>query len=47
MTMKMSQQTIDRLTQKLINDLHNHEHRDEIVALATEQLIDDQDQVTD
>ena len=40
MTMKMSQQTIDRLTQKLMNDLHNHEHRDELLALMSEQLID-------
>ena len=40
--MKMTKKTFDRLTQKLINDLNNHEHRDEIVALATEQLIDDE-----
>ena len=39
--MKMSTKTVERLTQKLITELHNHEHRDEIVSLATEQLIDD------
>ena len=43
----MTKKTFDRLTQKLINDLNKHMHRDEIVAIATEQLIDDQDQVTD
>ena len=39
--MKMSKKTAERLTQKLITELNNHEHRDEIVSLATQQLIDD------
>ena len=38
--MKMTSKTIERLTQKLINDLHNHEHKDEIIRLCIEQLID-------
>ena len=39
--MKMSKKTADRLVQQLVKELTNHEHRDEIVALATEQLIED------
>ena len=38
--MKMSQQTIDRLTQKLIREIECHAHRDELLALVIEQLID-------
>ena len=45
--MNMTTKTFERLTQKLINDLYDHEHRDEIVALATEQLIDDDDSWTE
>ena len=39
--MKMSKKTAERLTQKLIYELQSHEHRDELVSLITEQLIDD------
>ena len=38
--MKMNSLTIERLTQKLIKDLHNHPHKDEIIRLCIEQLID-------
>ena len=37
----MSQQNFDRLVQQLHIEIENHEHRDEIVRLATEQLMDD------
>ena len=33
--------TNERLTARLIEQLKNHPHRDEIVRLATEQLIED------
>ena len=38
--MKMSAKTAKRLTQKLKDDLHNHPHKDEILKLCLEQLID-------
>ena len=38
--MKMSTKTAKRLTQKLIEDLHNHPHKDEILKLCLEQLMD-------
>ena len=41
MTMKMTKKTADRLVQRLVKEIEKHEHRDEIVTLATEQLIDD------
>jgi hypothetical protein len=41
MTMKMTKKTAERLVKRLVKELHNHKHRDEIVALATQQLIDD------
>lgn len=39
--MKMSKKTVERLTQKLIYEIECHEHKDELVTLITEQLIDD------
>ena len=39
--MKMSKKTAERLTQKLIREIELHEHKDELVALITEQMIDD------
>lgn len=38
--MTMKKKTIERLTQKLIEDLYNHPHKDEILKLCLEQLID-------
>ena len=38
--MKMTKKTFDRLTQKLIREIECHAHRDELLALAIEQLID-------
>ncbi len=37
----MTKKTADRLVQQLVKEIEKHEHKDEIVALATEQLIDD------
>ena len=42
MTTKMTKATFDELVLRLVKELENHPHRDEIVALATLQLIDDQ-----
>ncbi len=39
--MKMSKKTADRLVQRLVKEIADHAHKDEIVTLATEQLIDD------
>ncbi len=39
--MKMSKKTAERLVARLVKELEAHEHRNEIVSLATEQLIDD------
>ena len=39
--MKMSVKTAERLTQKLIYEIECHEHKDELVSLITEQLLDD------
>lgn len=38
--MKMTQQTFDRLTQKLISEIECHEHKDELLSLITEQFLD-------
>lgn len=40
-TTKMKKKTIDRLAQKLREDLVNHPHKDEVVKLALTQLADD------
>ena len=45
--MKMSKKTFERLSQQLIKELQNHVNREEIVALATEQLIDDSNVVAE
>lgn len=37
----MSEQTFSRRLQQLISQLENHPHREEIIKLASEQLIDD------
>ena len=39
--MKMTKKTAERLTQKLIYEIECHEHKEELVSLITEQLIDD------
>lgn len=39
--MKMTKKTADRLVAQLVKELVAHPHKDEVVALATEQLIDD------
>ena len=46
MNLGMNQQNFDRLTQQLMDEIESHPHKDEIVALATEQLLDDTDFVT-
>ena len=38
----MSKKTINRLTLQLVKELKEHPHKDEIVALATAQLYDDE-----
>ncbi len=35
-----SRKTFERLTQKLIRELENHPHREEVVTLALGQLLD-------
>ena len=35
-----SQKTIDRLTQKLKSELDSHPFKDEVIALALDQLLD-------
>lgn len=37
----MSQATFERLTRQLQYEIDNHPHREELVMLATEQLLDD------
>lgn len=37
----MSNTTFNRRLQQLIQQVENHPHRDEIIKLAQEQLIDD------
>ena len=39
----MKKTTIERLIQQLIEQIEDHPHKDEIVLLATEQLMDDAD----
>ena len=40
----MNSKTFDRYVARLCKEIEDHPHKDEIVALATEQLIDDNDQ---
>lgn len=40
-TTKIKKKTIDRLTQKLHEELISHPHKDEIIKLALTQLADD------
>ena len=44
--MNLSFQNFERLTQQLMDEIESHPHKDEIVALATEQLLDDTDLIT-
>lgn len=37
----MTNKTFSRRLQQLIQQVENHQHRDEIIKLAQEQLIDD------
>ena len=37
----MNRKKIERLTSQLVKELKDHAYRDEIVRLATDQLIDD------
>lgn len=37
----MSQETFERLTRQLIYDIATHPQREELVTLATEQILDD------
>ena len=43
MTTRMNSKTFDRYVARLCEEIENHPHKDEIVALAIEQLIDDDD----
>ena len=38
--MKMTKKTFDRLTQKLIREIECHAHKDELLSLITQQLMD-------
>ena len=38
--MTMTQKTAERLTTKLVEEVENHPHRDEIFALMMEQLVE-------
>ena len=37
----MSQETFERRVRQLLYDMATHPHREELVTLATEQLLDD------
>ena len=37
----MSIKTRDRLVSRLVNDIENHSHRQELIDLMIEQVIDD------
>ena len=39
--MKMSEKTAERLIQRLVKELEAHPHKDEVVRIALEQLMDD------
>jgi len=39
--MKMSKKTAERLVARLVKELEAHPHKDEIVLIALEQLMDD------
>lgn len=43
MITRMNSKTFDRYVARLCEEIENHPHKDEIVALAIEQLIDDDD----
>ena len=43
MTTRMNSKTFDRYVARLCEEIENHPHKDEMVALAIEQLIDDDD----
>lgn len=38
---QMSQKTVERLTRQLQQEIECHPYREELVMLATEQLLDD------
>lgn len=39
--MKMSKKTFERRVAQLVQQLENHPHKDELVLIALEQLMDD------
>ena len=39
--MKMSKKTAERLVARLVKEVEAHPHKDEIVLIALEQLMDD------
>lgn len=39
--MKMTKKTAERLVARLVRELEDHPHKDEIVLIALEQLMDD------
>lgn len=41
MIMSMTKKTAKRLTARLVQELKDHPHRDEIVCIALEQLMED------
>jgi len=45
MTMTMSDSTFDKLVINLVSEINNHPHRDELVSLIIDQLVDDEEQL--
>ncbi len=39
--MKMTEPTLQRRTKQLAQEIHNHPHREELLQLMQEQLMDD------
>ena len=43
----MNEQTFNRRLYKLVVDVHNHSHRDELLQLMTEQVVEDTEIIAD
>lgn len=41
----MSNSTFDRLVINLVGEINRHPHRDELVSLIIDQLVDDEEQL--
>lgn len=44
MTLKMNKATFERFVDRLVEEIENNPHKEEIVALTAEQIIDDTDE---